>query len=249
MSLQELCNDFDREMYNGLLSIEAANQTVRTEDRLDGFLSAAAKLFVRHNVHERFGVGLLHKHNTCEPGERMVQYDCTMDDERALVTMPVRDAADPTKEIPNVWAVSDRSYVPLEYTTDVTARDSFHAGEVPAAFLSDFADLVGTAPAGGLFGLAVVKRALAQSAQDSEILLEYSDPVQRKNIVLLRHSDAAPKSITTAWTFEARSNEVTGETECISTQRCNCIVDDPGVPGMPPKHSHMPAPHHHQRPA
>jgi hypothetical protein len=54
------------------MSIEAANGTARAGDRLDNFLSAAANLFVRHNMHDRFGVELLHKHNLCESGERMV---------------------------------------------------------------------------------------------------------------------------------------------------------------------------------
>jgi hypothetical protein len=231
------------------MSIEAANGTVRTGDRLDQFLSAAGKLFARHSMHDRFGVGLLHKHNLCEPGERMVQYDCTIDDEQALVTMPVREEADLRVEVPNVWAVSGGKFVPLEYTTDVCARDSFHAGDVPAAFLGDFADLVEASPVGNLFGLAVVKRALAQSAEESQVLLEYSDLVQRKNVVFLRHREQAPMSITTAWTFEqfARSDRITAETECVATQKCNCIVDDPGEP-RPPVHSHVPSPHHIQRP-
>jgi hypothetical protein len=243
MSLHELCNDFNRDTYNGLPGVETADELARSGDRLDNFLDSAARLFVRHNMHDRFGVGLLHKHNMCEPGERMIQYNCTVDDEMALVTLPQRKEVDIQAEVPNVWLVSGNGFTPLEYSTDAYARSSFFSGDIPTSFLADFADLIRISSVQDIFGLAIVNRTLSQLAEPNQVLLEQSDLIKRNSIVFLRDRAQTTTSITTGWSFEkyAQSNGITAGSGCTTTHRCQCVSQQG-------KHSHVSRPHHIPRP-
>ena len=230
MSLNELSRGFDRDIYNGLLTIEEANKTARADDGLDEFLNSASRLFVSHNLHHRFGVGLLHNHNQCQDDERMIQYNCTVNNEKALVTMPVSKDTDLQSEVPSVWALSGRNFYPLEFTTDRVAQDLLFAGEVPTPFLEDYVDLVNSSPVGSMFGLAVVERTMYRFAHPNQIALEQTDTTERKNVVFLRSRGAVAKSIQTAWTFEAHANAAAGtiraETHCAATCRTECIIDN-----------------------
>jgi hypothetical protein len=251
MSQTQLCGEFSVETYNHLRSIEEADRLARVNGQLDQFLREAAALFVRHNMQERFGIALLHRHHVCDSDERMVQYYHDSEDEKALLTRPVCDEATPGTETPHVWAIFDGAYRPLEFTTDGCVRHLFFMGDVPSSFLTDLSELLKASPVGHLFGLAVVKRTLSEGADDTQVLLEHSNIERRESTVHLRNRDETQMTITTAWTFGSlkAGNTIVSETECVATQRCQCIVDDPGVPGYPPVHSHVPEPHHVQRPS
>jgi hypothetical protein len=235
MNRTELCRDFDRYVYNDLMSVEEANKKVREGGRLHDFLDSASKLFVLHRMQSRFGVALLHNHNLCNEGELMIQYTTTVNQENALVTRPVKTRAYLNDEVPSVWALSGRQFLPLEFTTDQKAREHFFAADVPFTFLNAYINLVESSSVGYLLGLAIVDRKFYETARTEDVAIEYSNSTERSNVIFLRNRDCIPQSIETTWIFESYTDMASGEalasTECSSTcktgTKCNtrCIVD------------------------
>ena len=229
-SLDLAGDKFEHHRYNSLGSIEAANAVVRADNQIDAYLAHAAQLFVRHGVHQRFGVALLHQHSECEPGERMIQYDRVIDGQKALLTYPVVKADTPGDELPSVWAWSGDGFVPLEFTTDTLARELLLEGDIPTTFLEEFADLTMTSPIGHLMGLAVVERSLYREAADGQTALEYSTTA-RENVMMLGINQPA-KYVQTSWAFYEVVDDV-GEglfaktnTNCVTGCKTYCEAYD-----------------------
>jgi hypothetical protein len=227
--LREISRDYELDRYNALLSVEDANAAIRTDDVIGDFLASASELFVRHDVQSRFGVALLHKHNTCDDGESMIQYAGTVNDETALITRPVTKVIDYGAEVPWVWALSDGQFYPMEFTTDKVARSLFtNERDVPAGFLDEFIDLSTRSPIGHLIGLAIVERALFEEIPGDCAAIEYTFPEERSNVIFVRERSGIPTSIETNWVFEGYVDPVLGcvsKSSCASSCRWECIVD------------------------
>jgi hypothetical protein len=195
--------DFDASVYNALMPVEAADEAVRADSRLGEFLAAAARVFVSHRMESRFGVALLHRHGECARGEHMVEYADVVRESDALVTRPTRAVPADEGAVPSVWAISGRSLLPLEYTTDAGAAKLFRAGAIPAGFLDDFIALTDSSPIGNLVGLSVVERGFYDAAKPSDVALEFSNLLPRSNVVFMtERAWAGDRSIETAWSFK-----------------------------------------------
>lgn len=241
-----LTRDFEVSRYNALGPVEEANRTVRQDDLIVEFMRQAASLFRKHGVESRLGVALLHRHHTCEQGERMTQQAAWVDGERALVTRPITTKLDLREEIPWLWAVSDGQFFPMEFTRDPLARALLLSDNIPPEFLQEFAELSASSPIGLFIGLAVVERTLYSPIEYDEIPLEVTDPQARSAIVRIRKFNSVAKAIETAWTFKEYIDPVAGcdtRSSCQGTCRVNCICDHPGEP-YPGKHSEIHSEHH-----
>ena len=221
MSVLELSESFDVHRYNALFAVEHANRIVRTDGAINDFLESAGHLFVKHGVRSGFGVALLHRHQTCHEGERMIQYPRIVNDEAALVTQPVLKDINPIAAVPWVWAIFDGRLCPMEFTSDEVARDySLEDGALPREFLKDFIELTGVSPIGHVMGLAIVERALHKQIPDDCLALEYSDERERKSVIFVRSRDVAASTIETTWAFERFITPASG---CESTSSCSTV--------------------------
>jgi hypothetical protein len=231
MSPSELhCN-----IYNGLASIEAANEVAKAENKIEDFLSRSQRLFLSHNVHSRFGVALLHQHYFCKSGEIVVQNEELLGNENVLVSQPrVYDAAKETS-IPWLWGVTGEDFHPLEFTTDSLARELLVADSIPGLFLKDFKELVRATSAERLFGLAVVERSFFEQAKPGDSAIEYSDAENRRNNIYLRERRDTEKLIETTWVFQEEAMSMSGciaKSDCATTIRTVCRVRCPKDDGV-----------------
>ena len=64
--------------------------------------------------------------------------------------------------------------MPLEFAPDPAARELFLDGDVPAAFLAEFAALSKSSPVGNLLGLAIVDREFYGAAKPNDVALKYA---------------------------------------------------------------------------
>lgn len=224
MNPEELAENFLLDTYNGLSSVETADAEVRQNGALRGFLDTAANIFISHNMHHRFGVGLLHRHNQCAEGERMVQYREVFRGADALVTRPVRNPAPSQKAVPTVWSLDGDTFHPLEYTTDALAADLLMSDEISDEFVAEFQGLVQSSPIGKFLGLAVVSREFYADAKPNEIALEYGNLVARSNVILHCDPSAGKVSIETAWRFKsphASGEKVVPPPTCVPMSVCD----------------------------
>jgi hypothetical protein len=227
MSAIALRHDFDPSRYNALGSIISADEFVREDSRIDGLLNHAAKLFLQHNACSVFGLGLLHRHHYCESGERMSQAARVVSGEEELVTRPVHDNRDYNFESPWLWAISDRKYYPLEFTSDPVARELFERTvEVPEGFFRELSELLDESPIGQMVGLAIIRRELHSRMPKDHTFLEYTYGDERESVIHVRHEDEAVGSIVTAWGFETRIDPISGcvepATKCDPVYECYC---------------------------
>jgi hypothetical protein len=95
------------------LDIEEADAAVREDGHLSEFLEAAASIMLSHDMERRFGIALLHRHNRCLPGERMIQRTEVFDGEDALVARPVTTSEQSDKPTPCVWTIGERYFIHL----------------------------------------------------------------------------------------------------------------------------------------
>jgi hypothetical protein len=225
MQIDVLPDSFERDRYNRLRTIEEANAAVRFDNRLDEYLDSASRLFVRHGMHERFGVALLHQHNAVDAGERMIQRPTVVDGRNALITYPIVSDGVPPDAVGSVWECTGEGFAPLEFTTDALARELVLHDEIPPAFLADFAQLTERSPIGHLLGLAVVERGLYREAAVDEGALEHSTTA-RENIMTLERREPG-KHIETSWSFTAvidRNDPLQANTECQSGCKTSCVI-------------------------
>ena len=193
---------FNPSVYNSLFNVEEADEEVRQEGHLHAFLEAAARIFYAHNMQSRFGVALLHKHNQCLDGEHMIEYSEIFRDADALITRPVTKTPSQEKAVPVVWSLIDKTFYPLEYTTDKLVCDLYEDGDVSDMFLNDFASLAKSSPIGNLLGLAVTQRDFYNHAKSNEGAIEFSGLMERGNVVFMRdRMEFKGKAIETAWNF------------------------------------------------
>ncbi len=219
-------------IYNTLPSVEEADSEVSRNDFKDKahFLKEVSRLLRKHNLQQKLGIALLHKHCKVREGERMVESPEIVNGEKALVTKPIRSVSN--IGVPTVWSIEDGQYHPLEYTTDTLACDLFNESEIPIEFLSDFAALSDSSPIGRYLGLAVVERAFYNdNEKQQQIPLEYSNFKNRHNVVFLKRQCDLRNTIQTAWSFK-EDNDVTLECEsksyCIARCQRQCWSEPDG---------------------
>jgi hypothetical protein len=217
-------NDFDLDVYSDLASVDTADRLVRENLGLERFLTDSARILFQHSMERRFGIALLHRHNRLEPGECMIEYHERVHDDPALVTRPISRADATADAIPAVWATTDGRFQALEYTTDTGAKECLLEADIPPDFLRDFMAMAAHSPLRRYLGLAVVDRQFYWNRGPDDVALEYSNLMDRTNVVFLRdRAENSAKAISTAWAFDrATYDPVLG---CVDPRQCarSCI--------------------------
>jgi hypothetical protein len=240
MTPNGLAGRFDAALYNSLGAVEDADRSVRAGGALDAFLLEAADILVAHDMQDRFGVSLLHKHMDCAAGERMIETPIVFQGQDALCTGPTGARSVWNQAVPTVWALRDEGFAPLEYTTDPLATERLGQGAVAEGFLAAFRQAVARSPIGSLMGLAVVTRRLYAEAAADQIGLEYSNLVPRSSIVVMtdRHG-RTERSVETRWAFKKSIDTVSA---CVQQCLTICHLGD-GPGGHTGKQVHTPGRH------
>jgi hypothetical protein len=227
MEQTSLSKTFSPSIYNSLISVEEADEKAHQSGVLSLFLEEATHIFHKHNMQNRFGVALLHKHYECGENQHMIQYEEIIKDESALVTRPVHAAPQQEGAVPVIWSLIEGKYHPLEYSTDSLACELYRSGDIPQAFLEEFSDLLRFSPIGCQIGLAVVNRKLHENAPGAFGALEFSDLMDQSSVVLMRNRDEyRDRTIRTAWSFSFGGND------CVKS---GCFIDGSGYHN-PKKH-------------
>jgi hypothetical protein len=233
MNPASLTRDFHSSTYNSLLSVEKANDAARADSGLDQFLAEASRLFRSHRMEGRFGVGLLHNHNTVDRGEWMVESRQVRNGREALVTQPVTIEPNTEGLCPVVWQIRDGEFSPLEFSSDPLARRLLD-GEVPETFLEQFKALSAKLSAGQFLGLAVVERDFYGTGRTGQVPIEFTNDEERSNVVLMCDaSELSKQTIETAWSFGSEAGLA-----CNSNCRRQCYWTDDG------KHADIHQQHH-----
>jgi hypothetical protein len=80
--------NFDLEMFNSLPDIETADQTLRESGKLEKALDCLGPLFIAHDLHNDWGISLLHRHWPIYLGELPLQRREVQDGQETFVTSP-----------------------------------------------------------------------------------------------------------------------------------------------------------------
>jgi len=213
---------FDLGTYNGLMTVEDADDLAKADDNgtslRDRFLFEAGRIFRAHNMYSRFGVVLLHKHFPCTADQRVIEWNGQYDGEDALIAQAI-PFADDGSAFATAWQASDEAFRPLSYSTDPVARE-LSKGEVPTAFLNEYAALIRRYGVERLFGLGIIERELFQKVRVSETPLEYTDDETLSNVTLLRKLEGLKhRTSETSWRFHP---SLESATDCATTCRTEC---------------------------
>lgn len=223
MSTLGLSGAFESTRYNRLVSPEEADYKVRATGVLERVLDDACRLFAEHNETETFGLALLHKHNICPIGTRMIESQERVLDEDALVARVVHSGLRSDDAVPVLWQFCDGTYHPMEFSTDVSARRS-NAPEVKrVAFLRGLGALLERHSATTLLALAVVERDFYGSAKSNEVPVEFSTEEPANIVVLRNRTDVTASTIEPSWKFDV-SAEAARVCNKVCTKYCVTIT-------------------------
>jgi hypothetical protein len=135
-------------------------------------------VFLRHNVHELFGLSLLHKHFDLYPDEMLLR---TIDRQRRVAyTRPGRKRAD---AMPYLWRIlpgiqGQWRVVPLEAQTAGEKEERTADVQQHRPFLADLAEALAGLGLMDLFGVATLGLSSIPLGRD-EILVETTDAARR----------------------------------------------------------------------
>jgi hypothetical protein len=222
MSLQQLDLDFDACAYNRLPKVEDAYAELKKCIDLEKLLRASADVLSRV-PHLDVGLFLLHKHHKLQSGEIMLEQYEVYEEDPALIYSPAKaESRRAAGVVPCRWRIiekdGDSVVVPLEYSTDQMAIESYSSITGCAEALGSLIKVILESHADGILGLASVKRSLPLAT--SQIYLETSDNANRRSIIRTADASAAQSAIPTIWSLDA-SLRCKTETSCTSRWECS----------------------------
>jgi len=221
-----------RSCYNQLPDVLDATNRLQARDK-PGTLDALAKVILEHGLQEQVGIRLLHKHNTVETDELMIEAE---EVDPVCETKSLTTLADEAGQIhrrygeafaPNSWRWVGQKWLPLEYSVDSKAvHDSRLLQKMPK-FAMDFAEGVDRLDARDLLGPCLVRRnffeGYAAVTANGAMLVETTDASRRANI--LRFVDRAayrPENLLqTVWRVVDR---VSAGSSCITLCGIHCEI-------------------------
>ncbi len=207
--------------FNGLLSIEAADEIMRKERKLELALSLLGPTFTKYEMCDSWGIGLLHNHWLLEEDEIPVQYISERNGCKEYITVP-RNRNLGGSRCPSVISVSrgDKTiFRPLEFSADPQVLIANEKLAKRPEFLRVFGRQLINSELERTFGLV----AFRETAAVGLTLLEFNFS-GRVSIVrevdLVSHSEKS--TIETAWRFSPNEAVMDCTKSCF--QRCS----DPG---------------------
>jgi len=188
-----------------------------------GYIRNLGDVIVTHQLHERFGVCLLHKHFEQYHDEIVVR---TIDPERRLAHM--RPTSRHTDAVPYLWRALHDSrgrlqFVPLEYIRRGDERESQVTDlEQYAPFLAAMAHALAERELLDVFGIATTNIMSIPVAHD-ELMVETTDSENRILTITPEHrSNLQIEELTeTFWTFLPGPLTDLGEVAFCSGMHCN----------------------------
>ncbi|KAL2377494.1 hypothetical protein RJ035_007706 [Blastomyces gilchristii] len=171
-------------------------------------LTAIADIFVRHSMHMKLGVGLLHRHDTLQ--DRTVMFHEVRSPESDICIPKTISSVDMDKIAPNSWFLNRNGmFQAFEYDA------SGEATQIDTAFASDLAEF--------LKAHSLEKRfSIIPNCADREDFVEFTHPSGRGTIsVPLRLTPEeeikASEPVITGWSFHVNEH---GIVECKGNNVC-----------------------------
>jgi hypothetical protein len=221
-------------VYNLLSDVETADAELSRRGRLR-LLENLSNVIRRHKVSSRFGIRLLHRHNTISGQETMLEdeeYNPKLG--HCLVTVATDASQVKTPVGPNSWQLCDGAYVPLEWSTDLQVASIAAPLATFGSFFRDFAGALAREDASHLLGPCIIARTFAlRRPSPTSIFIETCEEVRRANVIRFDEpARYAPHTLVqTTWVVATS----TAETECNATcipSGCNpvsaCVVGSEG---------------------
>ena len=191
---------YDPKVYASLPSIKEAGEALKQVT--EGQMIDIAKIFVKHNLYEKVGLCLLHKHFALRDDERLVEKTVAGEDGsdsklyEFCETCEGHNVITETRPVlqKDLGVVSAHSYV---ITDDGKAKAyEFQEGEQTIALPEDFLfDLSGILKKNNLLGIFGVHMHHRPGKDKEGVLIEINDPDGRVNIITnvpVKESDGAP---------------------------------------------------------
>ena len=193
--------------FNGIKSFEEQDQILKDED-----LQAIAEVYVRNQMHNEYGVGLLHRHTILPEGSVMVHRN--LGGNVDICEAGRLDSLDRSRLIANsLFLNADGKFQAFEYDIEVSrgARAILHS-----EFLSQLRDMLVDR---GLAGSIAIIPSPALEGDSVEYLL----PGERGMIRVPRHQIRDEdldrgNSVVTGWSFHRNED---GSVECKANKKCD----------------------------
>jgi hypothetical protein len=222
-------------VYNLLPDVETADADLTQLGRAS-LLERLGDVIRAHDLCSKFGIRLLHRHNSISDTEVMVERE---EHSAALGHCLTTMAADAPQvsdaPLPNSWKLHDGAYVPLEWSADAEVTSVVDPVGRHGEFFSDFAAVLSEHECAGILGPCVIARDFARRHRPSpsSIFIETCEDARRANVVRFDDPEryASQKLIQTTWVVSSRSAETDCNPDCIPSG-CNpvsaCVVGSNG---------------------
>ena len=151
-----------REAYNALPQLEDAYAALMERDDPEHAIAEALSVIREHDLADRIGIALLHRHFLCEPGQVFVERPYMPDVEEhtgVLVTRPEAADDDIGDIAPHRLALtSDGMIQPLEYTDDEIAVQAARAFEGNTKLRTTLGNYLAATDLDKILGVGVVPK-------------------------------------------------------------------------------------------
>ena len=188
-------------VYNRLPVVEDADKYVNRNDLVSVMTMKVGNIFLRHEIEEYWGIGLLHHHWPIYSGEKPAEDMVNGSDGLEYITKPQENSRAgyvPSLLAANNLAVDGRLFSSLEFSSDQVAGEAFRILVNKTEFLADlYAALVGS----GLqnyFGLSSLKAAPSSNLTFMEYTQEDRASVLR---LVSQEKLLGTNFIQTGWSF------------------------------------------------
>lgn len=206
---------YDRSIFNDLPTIEAADEEMRSHERLSLALRVLAPVFLENDMCASWAISLLHKHWPLYEGELPILEEQKSTPPRELITMP-RGAEFQRPFAPSVLAVvagGEPFLRPLEYSAEAHVAEAFERLRNTPQFVRQVGTVILSHHLEQTFGLTAARHC---SQSDLE-LIEFNYE-GRVSIVKETASaeTATMKIIQTSWRFVPTEKGMACVTKCLS---------------------------------
>ena len=158
---------YNSDNFNQLPEVEEAIDFVRSGDLLNKNLNEIGEVFIKHGVEKKWGLALLHKHFLMGKDEIPLMKILETDDSIEYRTAPQQmdAAADYWPSIFSFNCSPEFLMQPIEFTTDILARESNELLNSKSDFLSELKELLVKNGLQHVFGIICAKRGLQEDSR------------------------------------------------------------------------------------
>ncbi len=225
---------YDRFKYNNLPSIEFADAAMREGDKLNLAFSAFRPIFLRHNMCDKWGISILHRHWRLEEDEIPIQEVIASDSPKEFETYPRTNTA-ATDFWPSLLAVNEdgcQSLQTLEFSSDPFTKEAYRLLKDSEDFVQDFCVAAKAHNLSNTFGLIATK-----SVTPGFGLVEFNFDDRSSVLKETASPELAGKRLfETSWRFAPEQTNASCEGSCFA----RCIANPDGSHPSDHPHAHTP---------